>query len=545
MTMRRDLTRREVLVAGAAAVGAAAGAALPVAAPGQTPRRGGTFRISLGDPPHFDPHLTLSWPTLTALSFTHSRLLKHKAGPGVAAGTFPIEGDLAESWSQTSDTSYLFKLRRGVRWHARPPVNGRELTAEDVKYSFERYLGPATNNPNRAVLEDVERVEAVDRYTVRFTLKSPYAWFLDAIASTTAWIVPREAVEQHGDLKRPETCIGTGPWMLERYEPNVRLTWVRHPDYFVSGLPYVDGVEASIESDAASRLARWLGGQFDFGGGPQSVVRRQDLDTVRKRKPNLQTAEFVWMIGSFTAMKLDQEPFKDVRARRALALATNLKELLAVSPLALGQGVPATVVPAALTEWAIPIDQLTPQGRRLYEYDPAAAQRLLAEAGHPGGVKVPFETASFGSDWMDGVQVYIRGWKAGGIDADLKVKEAGAFVSGAMYGRYERMMLGIRGGQLYPDPYLGAMHLPGQRPNSSGVNDPKLTEMIRLQRRTFDTARRRDVLWDIQRYLAEQAYYVYGPSARVVAGWEPYVRNYAPNLGNDVGGRLMAAWLDR
>ena len=300
-----------------------------------------------------------------------------------------------------------------------------------------------------------------------------------------------------------------------------------------------------MEGDASARLARWLGGQFDFGGGPQTVVRRQDLDTVRKRKPNLQTAEFVWMIGSFTAMKLDQEPFKDVRARRALALATNLKELLEISPLALGQGVPATAVPAALTEWAIPIDQLTPQGRRLYEYDPAAAQRLIAEAGHAGGVKVPFETASFGSDWMDGVQVYIRSWKTGGIEADLKVKEPGAFVSGAMFGRYERMMLGLRGGQLYPDPYLGGFHLPGQRPNSSGVNDPKLTEMIRLQRRTFDAAKRREVLYDIQRYLAEQVYYVYGPSARVVAGWEPYVRNYAPNLGNDIGGRLTAAWLDR
>ena len=174
-----DLSRREILIGGASA---AALVALPAPASAQTPKRGGTFRISLGDPPHFDPHLTVAWGTLVALSFTHSRLLKHKAGPGVAPGTFPIEADLAESWAQTSDTSYVFKLRRGVRWHPKPPVNGRELTAEDVKYSFDRYLGPTTNNPNRVVLEDVDRVEALDRYTVRFTLKSPYAWFLDAIA---------------------------------------------------------------------------------------------------------------------------------------------------------------------------------------------------------------------------------------------------------------------------------------------------------------------------------------------------------------------------
>jgi peptide/nickel transport system substrate-binding protein len=161
----------------------------------------------------------VGWSTHIALSFTHSRLLKHKAGPSVVPGSFPIEGDLAESWAQTSDTTYVFRLRRGVRWHPKPPVNGRELTAEDVKYTYERVLGP-TNNPNRATLEQIDQVEAVDRYTVRFTLKAPFAWFLDALASTVAWIVPRESVEQHGDLKRPEACIGTGPWMLLRSRPS-------------------------------------------------------------------------------------------------------------------------------------------------------------------------------------------------------------------------------------------------------------------------------------------------------------------------------------
>ena len=333
--------------------------------------------------------------------------------------------------------------------------------------------------------------------------------------------------------------------MLERYEPNVRLVWERHHDYFVPGLPYSDGVEAAMGSDASALLARWLGGHFDFAPSLGMVVRRLDLETVRKRKPGLQTAEFVWMIGAFAAMKLDREPFRDVRVRRAVALATNLQDILDASPLALGQGVPTPAVPPALAEWAIPIDQLSPQGRRLYQHDSAAAALLLTDAGYPAGVKVPFETASFGSDWMDGVQIYLRSWKSAGIDAELKIKESGAFISSAMLGRFDRMMLGMRGGVLFPDPYLAALHLPGQRPNSSGVNDSKLTEMIGLQRRTLDVAKRRDIIWDIQRYLAEQVYYLYGPSARVVAAWEPHVRNFAPNLGNDYGGRLMAAWLDR
>jgi ABC-type transport system substrate-binding protein len=244
-------------------------------------------------------------------------------------------------------------------------------------------------------------------------------------------------------------------------------------------------------------------------------------------------------------MKLDQEPFRDARVRRAVALATNLRELLEASPIAQGQGSFTPAVPPALVEWSIPIDQLSRDGRRLYEPDRAAATRLLAEAGHPAGIKVPLETGSFGSDWLDGVQAYLAGWKAAGIQADLKVKEAAAFNSSAIFGRFDKMMLAMRGGPLFPDPYLAAFCLPGQQTNSSGVNDPRLTEMIRLQRRTFDVSKRREIIWDIQRHIAEQVYYFYGPSSRVVAAWDAHVKNFAPNVGNDYGGRLMAAWLDR
>src|SRR3989449_11515220 len=112
--------------------------------------------------------------------------------PSVIPGTFPIEGDLAESWRQPSETTYVFKLRKGVRWHNKPPVNGRELTGEDVKYTYERFL-TVKGNPNRSMLEQVEKIEALDRYTVKFTLSEPSAWLLDYLAATVMWIVPREA----------------------------------------------------------------------------------------------------------------------------------------------------------------------------------------------------------------------------------------------------------------------------------------------------------------------------------------------------------------
>ena len=546
-TAATDVSRRDALKAvGAVVAGATFGLSGSRRAESQTPKRGGVFRIcAFTDPSGFDPHLTINWWTQINLSFTHSRLLKHKAGPGVPPGTFPVEGDLAESWTQPSDTTYVFKLRRGVRWHGKPPVNGRELTADDVRYTYERFL-TIKGNPNRPVLEQVEKIEALDRATVQFTLKEPFSWFLDALAATVTWIVPKEAVDQFGDLRKPDACIGTGPWMLERFEPNVRSTFVRNPSYFVPSLPYADAVELAVDPDPSSNLAGWLAGRYDFAPQYGMVVRRQDLDVVKRRKPALQTSEFLWMITGVTAMKLDQEPFRDVRVRRAMALATNWKETLEALGLFDGHGVPSPSVPAALTEWAIPIDQLTADGRRLYEHNVPQAKGLLTESGYPRGFKTPVETtAGFGPDFMDSVQIALRNWKDAGVEGELKLKEMGAFIASSIFGRFEKMMITIRGGQLFPDTYLAALHLPGQLLNSAGVNDPKLNELIRRQRRTFDVTRRRAILYDIQRYLAEQAYYLYGPSGKVISAWEPYVKNFMPNLGNDYGGRLMAAWLDK
>src|SRR6266536_4054151 len=161
--MSEGLSRRALLKAGGALAAAAVGPQLgPHGALAQSPKRGGTISLRLWDPPHFDPHLTISYKTNILYTFTHSRLLKYKAGPGVQPGTFTLEGDLAESWSQPNETTYIFKLRKGVRWHAKPPVNGRELVADDVKFTFNRFL-TVKGNPERYLLDPVDRVEVVNR----------------------------------------------------------------------------------------------------------------------------------------------------------------------------------------------------------------------------------------------------------------------------------------------------------------------------------------------------------------------------------------------
>jgi peptide/nickel transport system substrate-binding protein len=543
----RAVSRRDLLkLAGAAVTVGAASGSLDLLRPGpataQTPKRGGVLRLAGFDAPHFDPFQTPHWWTFIYTSLTHGGLVRHKAGPSVPPGTLPIEPHLAESWEQPNDTTYIFKLRKGVRFHNKPPVNGRELVADDVVYTFQRAL-TVKGNPNRATYEEIDRIEALDRYTVRFTMNQPFAWFLDSPAVTA--ILPKEAADKDGMFKTPETVIGTGPWMLERYEPNVRVSFVRNPNYFQSGLPYADAVEFRIDTDPASKLAAWLSGQYDFAPEIHMTFQRSDLDVVKRRKPNLQTAEYTWLISTFGVPKLEVEPFKDVRVRRALHMAVNLNEVIKVNPMGYGFGAANPLVPAALTEWAIPINQLTPEGRQLYEADPAAAKRLLAQAGQ-SGLKFPVESSgTWGTAFSDVVQAILSEWKRSGIETELKLKEGNAFIASSLARSFEKMIITLRGGATTPDPYLMNL-LPGRPQNVAGVNDSKLSEMILQQRRVFDEKKRREILYDIQRHFAQQAYQFFvSPAARVISAWEPYVRNFAPNIGNDYGGRLMGVWLDR
>src|SRR5207247_3041215 len=136
---------------------------------------------------------------------------------------------LAERWEVPDDTTYIFHLRQGVKWHKKPPVNGRELVAEDVKFSFDRFLAEP-GNAERQLLESVDRVEVVDRYTVKFLLNEPFVWLLDILASALCmWIIAPEVVEQYGAVTKVETAIGSGPVLLERYLPNVKIVFGRNP----------------------------------------------------------------------------------------------------------------------------------------------------------------------------------------------------------------------------------------------------------------------------------------------------------------------------
>jgi peptide/nickel transport system substrate-binding protein len=540
------IARRQLLKLGATGLVATA-IVTPRRTAAQGGKRGGTLTIRAWDPAHFDHVLTHAYKTHVITSFTHSRLLKHRAGPGVRPGSFQLEGDLAESWTQPSETTYVFKLRKGVKFHPKPPVNGREMIAEDVKFSIERLL-TAKGSTNAAMFTSVDRVEVVDRYTARIVLKEPFAWFLDMIASPMApAITARECVEKFGDLKKADAMVGTGPWMLESYRPNVSTVLVRNPNYFVPGLPWIDRVELHVDEDNASRMAAFLAGKYDLGWEFPAVINRTDwvqiAEPLKQKRPRLQTAEFPANVVNDISMRTDQKPFSDVRVRQAISLAIDRQGI--IDAVFEGVGVVNPPIAAALGDWALPIKELG-EGAKYYRYDPAEARRLLAAAGYAKGFPGSICFATYGSTLLvDTAQLLVKYLKDVGIDAKIDQREYGAYQATCRVGKFDSMGFGPLTPFLEPDNFLFGQYHSGEIRNRSHVKDAVLDDLLVRQRRTLDVPKRREVIHQIQRYLARQQYYVHTPSGVYIAVWDGALKNYGPNLGYDYGSRLTAAWLDR
>jgi ABC-type transport system substrate-binding protein len=426
-------------------------------------------------------------------------------------------------------------------------VSGRELTADDVVYSVNRFL-TVKGNPSAYMLRAVEKVDTVDKYTVRFSLKEPFVWFLDAVANPMSLpIVAREVIEKHGDMKKAESVVGTGPWMLDGYRPNQGMTLVRHPNYFVAGQPYIERVELVVDEDNASRMASFLAGKYDLGWEFPGAVGRTDWvqikDTLKQRRPTLRTAEYASNVETHVSLRTDRPPFSDVRVRQAMSLAVDRQEV--IDAVYEGVGTLNPAVPAALKDWSLPIAQLG-EGARYFKRDVAEAKRLLAAAGYPNGFPASLCYNSYGSTAItDIAQLIAKQLKDVGIDTKLDVKEYGAFIASCYLGKFDSLTYGPQTPFLDPDNFITAMHLPGEAKNQSWVNDPVLTDMLIRQRRTVDVPKRREILHEAQRYIAKQQYYLTMPSAVTIGVWDGAVKNYAPNLGYDYGGRLIAAWLDR
>ncbi len=513
--------------------------------PAQTPKRGGVIRIAEREAPSLDPHLSISFLTHSYVSLSYSQLVRFPNGPEQKSPTdFSILPDLAEKWTVSRDGKvYTFSLRKGVRFHQKPPVNGREVVADDVKYSLERFMaksGFATR------FEPVTAIDVLDRYTVRVTLKEPYAPFLNHLANSSfCAILPREAEEKFKDFNHPDAVIGTGPFILKSYEKGVRMVFERNPDYFMKGLPYLDGAVVEITPDAAARLSVLRAGKAEL---PHvwGWISPEEARSVKKTNPEMVVTPFQIIGMGFIYMRTDQPPFNDVRVRRAMSLAIDRKAWN--DALIFGEGcVDAGPIPCALKEWKLDAAKIEPaRAKYLVGYDPAEAKRLLAEAGFPRGFTTPmFHWPGYVVPWRSYYELAAENLGKVGINVELKAEEYGKYISTTAVGKYEKMAMGPSTPFTEVDDFLYGRFYPELPTNQSHVADAELTKMLLAQRREMDPKKRKQMVDDIQRYLADKAYYVYVPQWPQYVAHPPYVKGFQHHDGYGLGMRLLYTWLDK
>ena len=517
---------------------------LPAPTEAQQPKRGGVLRIADREAPNLDPHLSISFLTHSWASMAYSQLVRFPHGPEQKhTADFSILPDVAEKWEYTNPTTIVFTLRKGVRFHNKPPVNGREVTSADVKYSLERFMA---KSGFKSRLDQVQAIETPDKQTVRITLKEPFAPFLNHLASPAfTAILAREAEEKFGNFNHPDAVIGTGPFVLKSYQKGVRVVWERNPDYHVKGLPYLDGVELEITPDSNTRLSLFRAGKVDLGHmwGYASVEEGKSL---QKTSPEIVVTPTVTMGQGLIYMRTDQPPFNDVRVRQAVSLAIDRKAWS--DGLYYGEAcIDSGPVPCAMKEWKLDAAKLEPAratvGVGTYR---AVAKKPRAGAGHPNGFATPaFHWPGYAPPWRSVYELAADSLGQIGIQVELKPEEYGKYISTTYLGKFEKMAIGPITPFTEIDDWLYGTHVPEQPNNRSHVADAELNKLLVAQRRELDPKKRKEIVDDIQRYLADKAYYVYFPTGPQYISHQKHVKGFKHHDGYGLGHRLMFTWLDK
>ena len=529
------LGRRRFL---AIAAGATA-AAVPRRAWAQRPTRGGVLKHIGLEPPTFDIHATGSYQTQLLSSFVRRTLFKFVNGARYGPSNFTILPDLALKAAVSPDGKvYTIKLRPGVRWESRPPVNGREVVAADVKYSFERAL---RKSPYATLLGPVEKIEAPDTRTVRVHLADAFAPFVHNLAEPPNAILPPEVEDRLGDFKTAESFVGCGPFILERYEPGVKAVFARNPTYYETGLPHLDKVEWLFLRDRSTQLSLFRAGQVDipFYDGR---IPRSDVGSFRKSNPAYPVVYWDRLAVRTLAMRTDKPPFNDVRVRRALSLAVDRKRW--VSEHLEGQGYEdAGPVPSPMREWKLPARELG-EGARFLDHDPALARKLLTDAGFPGGLKLKCTNwPGHGPEYVEDLELLALQLRRVGVELQIVNEEYGQYIRGSFLGKFDEASWGPSSLFTEVDGYLYNFFRGGQPANRSHVADTQLDVLLEAQRRYSSRSSRKKVIDDIQRHAAAHVYYVYTPCPKNVSAWTPRVKNYGPKNSFDRGAQLEVVWL--
>jgi peptide/nickel transport system substrate-binding protein len=487
------------------------------AMPGRAAPAGTTLTVGVDqEVVGLDPNLVTSFSSFRRVDFLYNKLVRYN-------DKLEIEPDLAESWEYLDSRTVVFRLRRGVKFHS-----GAEMTAEDVKFTLDRVLDPATRSPGRSFIDQIKAIDTPDKYTVRITLNLPLASLLSGLSSANLAIVEKAAVQKFGNLQRNEA--GTGPFMLAEWVPDNFMRLVKNPDYFRRGLPKIDTLIIRVIPDQASLLAGVRTRALDF-----ATVNQGSVITAAKRESGitvLQKAGINLRIFSFNTTR---KPFDDQRVRYAFSWAIDRAAI--VNTAEFGFATISGPVPAS-TPWALPVAQFPS-----YKQDAARAKRLLAEAGYPNGFSTRIVTSPTYEGGVAVAQVIQEQLRAIGVNATLENIEWGTYINRWVARDFDTM-IELRGGDPDPDRFLYRTFHSTGGVNNFLFKDGAIDRLLERGRVNVDADRRRAIYEDLQKTLIEAApaLFLYTPmETQVLQG---YVRGFRI-IGNGALYYLEEATIER
>jgi peptide/nickel transport system substrate-binding protein len=512
-------------------------------APGSpTPKAGGMLTIMLREDlsPGFAIHETSTIGTVFPASPCFSNLVYFDPlKPKESVDT--IIGELAEKWSwQDNYRNLVFFLRKDVKWH-----DGKPFTSKDVKFTFDMVreapdaAGKVRLNPRKDWYANVDAIEAPDAYTVVFRLKRPQPSLIMMLASGYS---PVYAAHVPPTQYR-NTCVGTGPFKVKEWRHGEFLEYVKNPDYFVKGRPYLDGLKYIIIKERGTRTAALQAGQLDMAQPGETT--KTAAEQLKAAVPKMTFQPFSTNVTDNIIMNLKKPPFDNPKVRLAVSYAIDRRGLIqAVHQGSANLG--AGMAPRPYGVWGLAEkDLLTLPGYGKAADMKARARALLAEAKFTpqNPLKVEMVTRAI-AIYVDMASFVISELKQVGIEASLKQVETAQWHPMATRGDYQigANLTGL--GPDDPDANFYENFACGSPRNYSGYCNEQVMKMIEAQSQEIDPKKRLALVWAIQKKLEEDA-------ARPTLDWRmdyfamwPHVKNMIPHQSIYNFGRMQEVWRD-
>lgn len=431
------------------------------------------------NPVSLDPRVATDALSLRVIELLFNGLVRTDAH-------FHIVPGLAERWEQPDERTYVFHLRRGVRFH-----HGRELTAEDIRFTFESLA--TVGSAHAAVLEEIHKIRVLDPYRVAFHLKRRFAPILYHL---TVGIVPAELAGRDGFGQQP---VGTGPFRFKRWVQNERVEVAAFQDYF-GGEPHVERLSLRIIPDATIRFLELKKGTIDLLSGslPPEVMR------LVESLPGMEVATIPSSNYTYLGFNLEDPILSDLRVRRAIAHAVDRNEM--ITYLLRGQATLATGL-LSPQHWAYESHVET------FPFDPEKAKRLLDAAGYPlqDGVRFNLTFKATTNELVRTIAEAMQHMLSQvGIALEIRSYEWGTFYADIRSGNFQLYVL-TWVGITDPDYYHYIFHSDSRPPrgaNRGGYRNSEVDRLLLAGRQAADVNARKATYRRIQKILAEELPYV-------------------------------------